>query len=126
MFSDLFSKNFTGTNLPLGLLQSPQLQGLCFSMGRAEPLSAAASSLEDLPLARDKALNSPNPPHSCQCFPLFSSSSCYITSLGCLQDFHMASNPHIKWVHSLPRGHFSGTFGILNQCRALCACAEHC
>lgn len=57
------------------------------------PLSAAASSLEDLPSATGKALNSPDPPHSCQCFPPFSSSSCYISSLGCLQNFPYAFKP---------------------------------
>lgn len=65
MFSGLFSKNLTGTNMSFGLLQSPQLQEWCFSMDRAEPLSAAASSLEDRPLATGKALNSPDHLHSC-------------------------------------------------------------
>lgn len=96
----LLSKNFTGMEHAIGTSAIhpaartvPQhRQRLCVSL--------PAPALEGLPPAMDKVLNSPDPPWSCECFPLSSLPSCYISFLGCLQHFPYPFKPHIKWVHS--------------------------
>lgn len=118
MFSDLFTENFTGTNLSVGLLQCPQLQGWCFSMAELFPSVSSSFFLGRSYFIYRQGTDPLILPTLVSAFLLFPHPHVTSPPWGVSRISHMPSNPPHQI--GLQIGHFWGTFRIIKQCKAPC------
>ena len=124
----LLSKNFTGTNMPLGLLWSTQLQGQCLSEGRAGLPPSASSSL-----FLEASSSSHGQGTECSWSSLLLSVlSSYFLILILHQLLGVSptsalplQNPTSEGSVALLIGRFLGTFRTVKAAAGHVACAEH-